>query len=170
MNTAQRISRLLAATLLTATLAACGGGGSQSPVGTAGGNNGSGGGTPNAGPGDNGGSNVPVTSSAITDEQVTLSNSGGSAVIQRNPVSMSFMTANGEPALSSTPQSALALQARPINPQRGAAGTDGPDQPPLYAPFTFIVGTSTQQQYPASFLSAIWRPPIPAALNTGWKT
>lgn len=103
-----------------------------------------------------GGSNAGGTTSQNTsietgEQTITLRSDGGAAVIQRSPVGLRFETADGETVLASTPQSALPFSARALDPQRGPLGTDLPNLPPLYAPFTFVVGVATQLQFPATF-------------------
>ncbi|MGB1557817.1 MAG: TIM-barrel domain-containing protein [Oceanococcaceae bacterium] len=85
------------------------------------------------------------------DDLLTLSASAGRVLVHKNPLRLEFQTPTGHTVLQSTASPALPFSARPASVQRLPAGLDSPDIPPLYAPFSFLVGTALSQTYPASF-------------------
>lgn len=88
---------------------------------------------------------------AMDDEHITVRTDAGAVEVDRAPFALLFENADGDVVLTSAPQPAAPFVARVADVQRGPGGIDNPDPPILYAPISFLVGTATQQQFPASF-------------------
>ncbi len=74
---------------------------------------------------------------------------GASATIDRNPFRISFATADGRTVLRGLPGKGSASQVVPPTP-RPQFGSQGTPPPTLYAPFNFLVGNVTIDQFPSS--------------------
>ena len=85
----------------------------------------------------------------IGPKQVEVRVPGATATIERNPFRISFATADGRTVLRGLPGRASASQVVPPTP-RPQFGSQGAPPPTLYAPLTFLVGSVTIDQFPAS--------------------
>lgn len=93
---------------------------------------------------------LPATIS-IDEQTVVVATAAGRTEITRDSFGLRFTDAAGTPVLQSAAQPALPFTVRPADVQRAPGGVDTPDTAPLYAPISFLVGTATQLQFPASF-------------------
>lgn len=87
-------------------------------------------------------------------ELITLKTNYGHVEIERAPLAVHFHDETGKRVLSSVSQQPLApLLTRVPLPTRLLGGWTQvmPQAPALYAPFTFMVGTALDAQFPATF-------------------
>lgn len=86
---------------------------------------------------------------AVEPASVEVTVPGASATIHRDPFQISFATPDGKTVLRGLPGKAGASTVVPPVP-RPQFGSQGTPPPTLYAPFTFLVGQLTIDQFPAS--------------------
>lgn len=106
-----------------------------------------------------------TTTIEVSASQITLTTPDGAVEMQRQPLGFRFLDAEGRPMLSSiSSETPTPLVVRPPLPTRGPGGGQiVPAGPALFAPITFVVGTLTNQQFPASF----WVGNMLASSSTG---
>jgi sulfoquinovosidase len=97
---------------------------------------------------------APVGSVDLEDEVVTVDAGGTIAEVQLSPLRLRFLTADGEEALASVPEHPTTPSVREPVPERFPGGGLDLGPAPTYAPITFVDGTQTLVQYPASFWTA----------------
>ena len=87
----------------------------------------------------------------ITDETLRLLAPQGRVEIRRASFGLDFSDSGGQSVLRSTATPDAALAIRPLNPQRLPGGADSLSLSPLYAPISFLVGSSVNLTFPATF-------------------
>lgn len=90
----------------------------------------------------------------VGDEVLELRTAAGRVEIHRAPIALRVVDAGGREVLASAPTPALGAQPRLLDLPRAPGGVDLPEQAPLYAPFSFLVGQVLTLQFPATFWTA----------------
>src|SRR4051794_22086151 len=85
----------------------------------------------------------------IDAERVVVTTAAGTrATVTRTPLRIAFADSSGRTVLAQLPGTADSMPVAPL-PQ-SQFGTIGPPPPSLYAPLTFLVGSHSVSQFPAS--------------------
>lgn len=86
----------------------------------------------------------------IGAKQVVVTTAAGSrAIVTRSPLRIAFANSSGQTVLSGWGESGAGLAVVPPVPHN-QFGTQSPPPPTLYAPLSFLVGSQSISQFPAS--------------------